>query len=237
MTDSAGFRGFPRETVAFLADLGDAEHQHKAWFEDRRDRYEQYWLGTALSLVQTLGARLAPSCPGLRAVARRSGGSVFRIHRDTRFSKDKRPYKDHLDVWLWVGDGRARSSPGLGVRLTATELHYGAGLHGFDKGALAGWRSAVDHEVSGAALVDLLDDLRRGGAVVSGESYKRVPRGFAPDHPRADLLRHGALWASWEGPIDERIHRPEIVDEMVERLSAAWPVALWLQDAIAGGAR
>jgi len=113
-TDTA-FRGFPREGLEFLAGL--AEDNSRAYFDAHRDIYEAALLAPAKAFVVALGEELrARVAPGLRAEPR-VNGSILRINRDTRFTTDKRPYKEHLDFWFWEGDGPSRAYPGLFVRL------------------------------------------------------------------------------------------------------------------------
>ena len=104
----------PTATVEFLAEL--RAHNSREWFDAHRARYERDLLAPAKQLVTELAPLLERLAPGIRAEPRVLG-SIFRINRDTRFSSDKRPYKDHLDFWFWHGD-RARAVSGLFLRIT-----------------------------------------------------------------------------------------------------------------------
>jgi uncharacterized protein (TIGR02453 family) len=138
---------------------------------------------------------LAKFSPGVRAEPK-IGGSMMRINRDIRFSKDKRPYKDHLDMTFKVGP--AKTSPGYWFRLTPKELILGAGMHMLDKPDLERYRTAVDADASGDQLTTIVTKAERGGYDLGGEHYKRVPAGFAPDHPREALLRHSGVYVGTE---------------------------------------
>ncbi|MEM6991152.1 MAG: DUF2461 family protein, partial [Myxococcota bacterium] len=92
----AKFDGFPKQTLTFLKGLG--ANNDKAWFTAHRADYDNYFMEPAKHFVVALGERLAKSSPGIHAEPK-VNGSIFRINRDVRFSKDKRPYKDHLDLW------------------------------------------------------------------------------------------------------------------------------------------
>ena len=94
-----------------------------------------------MAFIEAIGALLAKFSPGIRAEPK-IGGSMMRINRDIRFSKDKRPYKDHLDMMFRVG--AAKTSPGYWFRLTTKELILGAGMHMLDKSELERYRKAVD---------------------------------------------------------------------------------------------
>src|SRR4051812_26183724 len=94
------FAGFPKQTFAFLA--GIHAHNEKAWFDEHRDLYEAGYVVPARAFVEALGAKLKTISPGVQYEAK-VNRSMHRINRDIRFSKDKRPYKEHLNLWFWHG--------------------------------------------------------------------------------------------------------------------------------------
>src|SRR5262249_21978378 len=98
------FAGFQYELLEFLAGL--RAHNDRTWFQAHREEYESLLLEPARDFVEAMGEELARFAPDVNADPR-VGGSIFRIARDTRFSKDKRPYKDHLDLWFWQGAGKS----------------------------------------------------------------------------------------------------------------------------------
>ena len=124
---------FPAEPLEFLADLG--HHNSKSWFDANRQRYEAAYLDPAKSFVDAIGPQLRELVPGIATEAR-VNGSIFRINRDTRFSKDKTPYKDHLDFWFWEGQRKTALS-GLFLRIAPAAVTVGVGAHGFDPTRLA----------------------------------------------------------------------------------------------------
>jgi uncharacterized protein (TIGR02453 family) len=183
------FTGFGDETFRFMRDLG--RNNDKAWFQAHRAAYEDDLLEPSMAFIEAIGPLLAKFSPGVRAEPR-IGGSMRRINRDIRFSKDKRPYKDHLDMMFKVGPSKA--SPGYWFRLTPNELILGAGMHMLDKPDLERYRKAVDADDSGVELAKIVIKEERAGYDVGGEHYKRVPAGFDADHPREALLRHGGIY-------------------------------------------
>jgi hypothetical protein len=126
------FQGFPRETIRFLRDL--SRNNEKAWFDAHREDYQEHYVGPALAFIASIGPRLQKISPSV-TYEPKVNGSLFRINRDVRFSKDKRPYKDHLDLWFWHGDKRGWESPGFFFRLLPDRLILGAGMHRFEKNA------------------------------------------------------------------------------------------------------
>lgn len=223
----AVFPGFGAGARRFFADL--AKHNDRGWFEANRDRYERDVLAPAAALVEDLAPRLAKTWPGLTWGTQRSGaGSIMRIHRDVRFSADKRPYKENLGILLWIGPGAKMERPGFYFHLAARECFFYAGSHFLPKPALARYRGAVADGKRGAALERILGRLDAAGLKVMEEpAYKRVPAGYPPDHPRAILLRHDGLGVYTD------VSAAEAADPgLAERLAAvalkARPLVDWL---------
>lgn len=227
------FAGFPREGLDFLAGLG--EDNTRAYFDAHRDVYESALLQPAKAFVVALGEELRRRVsPGLRAEPR-VNGSILRINRDTRFSSDKRPYKDHLDFWFWEGDGPSRAYPGLFMRLRPATVMLGAGMHRFEPAALAAYRAAVISDEMGPALEDaLVAATAVRGVTVGGLSLKRVPRGLDAEHPRAELLRHGALYVGGEWKLPRAASGRAFVGWTADRLERMAPVERWLAVALGG---
>src|ERR1044071_3444951 len=95
------FNGFSDETFRFLKGLG--RNNNKQWFEGHRDDYEEYVKQPGFAFIEAIGPMLARFSPEVRPDPR-VGGTMMRINRDIRFSPDKRPYKDHLDMAFRCGD-------------------------------------------------------------------------------------------------------------------------------------
>ena len=219
------FGGFPPETLRFLRDLG--ANNSKEWFTDNRDRYQVHFLEPAMAFVAAMSGPLQKLCPDVHCEPR-VNGSIFRINRDVRFSTDKTPYKDHLDLFFWIGEGRSRERPGFFFRLRPDTLHTGAGMHGFDPARLKAFRGAVIEDRRGGELEAAIAAAQAAGADPQGEGYKRVPAGLDPDHPRARLLRFKALHAGFEEPVADVVHGPGLVDHCVARFRPLAPLARWV---------
>jgi len=215
---------FPADTFAFLS--GIAAHNDKAWFEANRGLYEAGYVAPAKAFVAALGPRLAERVPGIRFDAR-INGSLTRINRDIRFSKDKRPYKDHLDLWFWHGETRSWQVPGFWFRLTPAAVQLGAGMYGFSPDQLEAFRQSVIHPRSGKALLALSESLAAAGYAVGGKSRKRPPAGFATDPDRADFLLYEGLHAGITLPADAARHA-DFIDIVLGHFAATAPLNAWL---------
>ena len=220
------FPGFPKETVGFLAGL--RRNNDKAWFDAHRDDYEGAFLAPAQAFIEALAPRLRKIDPDVNAEPR-VNGSIMRINRDIRFSKDKSPYKDHLDLWFWTGDKKGWDSSGFFFRLTPDRLMLGAGMHMFAPEALARYRQAVLDPKRGEAPARVAAGLKKAGYEIGTEKYKKPPAGVAADHPRAALLRHGGLHAGWEGKHPSELQGPGIVTVVGEHFAKVSPVHAWLR--------
>lgn len=225
------FSGFRPEAFRFLEELG--ENNERAWFQANRATYEHELLEPARDLVEALGAELGRAGIEVNADPR-VGGSIFRINRDTRFSRDKRPYKTHLDLWFWEGTGPSRESPGFWFRLTPERLILGAGMHRFERPLLDRYRQAVVDEDAGKALAAAVAKVERAGYEVGGRHYKRVPAGFDPGHERAALLLHDGLYAGQEMPLPPEVHTAAFPSFCAKHYARLAPLNDWLLRLVSG---
>jgi uncharacterized protein (TIGR02453 family) len=228
-SQSASFSGFPKETFAFLE--GISAHNEKAWFEAHRELYEIGFVAPARAFVDALGPRLKKISPGVQFEAK-VNGSLGRINRDIRFSKDKRPYKDHLDLWFWHGDRKGWACPGFWFRLTAKEVYLGVGMHHFEKDELDSFRNSVIHPRSGKALLAAVKAVEKKGYEVGGKSRKIPPKGFATDADRAQYLLFEGLHAGITMPPQAAVE-VNFAEVCAKHYAAVWPIGKWLLDEVA----
>lgn len=230
MSDTTACFGFPPETQTFLRNL--SKHNAKPWFDEHRADYERFYLEPAVAFVSAIGPKLKKLAPAIQFEPR-VNGSIMRINRDTRFSKDKSPYKTHLDMWFWQGKEKGWDMPGYFLRIEADKVTAGAGMHHFQGEHLEAYRRAVIDDKRGKALVAVVKTIEASGHEVFGQSRKTVPRGFDADHPRADLLKHEGLWSAVTGPAPRQLSTPKFVDYCVDHFKALTPLNLWLAAAMA----
>lgn len=220
------FDGFPKETIEYLATL--EKNNDKAWFDAHRAEYETCFLQPSVAFVSAIGPRLAKLDPQIHAEPR-VNGSILRIHRDVRFSKDKSPYKNHIDLFFWSGDKKGWDNSGFFFRLTPNELMLGAGLHILVPPMLARFRKAVLDKRRGDALARIVAKLRKANLEVGEVGFKKVPRGVPEDHPRAELLKFSGLHAEWRGRHPKELFTPKFVEFAVKQFTAVADLHEWLQ--------
>lgn len=223
------FDGFPKKTLTFLR--GIERNNTRDWFEDHRSDYERFWLQPAKDFVDAAGQALQKVAPV--SYEPKVNGSIFRINRDTRFSKDKSPYKAYLDLWFWEGPARSAAVSGFYVRLAPRRLTIGVGAHRFERDRLAAYRLAASDATSGAALVKAVQKVERAGWPVKGEHLRRLPAGFeATTDIQARLLRHNALWCGEDQSIPPELHERTFVKYAVDRWKKLVPLHRWLVDTL-----
>jgi len=176
---------FTKASLDFFTGL--REHTSKPWFEAHREDYERHVKEPMQALVAAMDARFARFAPEIGGDPRRS---VFRLHRDIRFSKDKSPYKTHVAAdFPWRGDGEGHRWGGGYFHLQPGEVYLGGGMWHPEPSWLAAWRQTVD--TSPKTIHAAIDDpaFVKRFKDVHGDSLKRVPPGFDKDHPEGTLLK------------------------------------------------
>lgn len=225
------FAGFPKDTLSFLD--GIAAHNDKIWFDAHRALYEAGYVAPARALVEALGPELRKISPTVQ-FAPKVNGSLQRINRDIRFSKDKRPYKEHLNLWFWHGDSKGWDTPGFWFSLGREGLQLGVGMYGFGKAQLDAYRQSVIHPRSFTALRAAVAKMRKAGAYeLGGRTRKLLPRGFDADPDRAEYLLHEGLYTSFRLP-PATATDPALVKLLAGHYRKMWPIGQWLLEEVAG---
>lgn len=186
-------RYFTPKLFAFLRDL--AENNDRDWFKQNQDAYEAYVREPALDFINDFAGPLAKISSHFVVDSRKVGGSLFRIQRDTRFAKDKTPYKPNTGMQFRHRAGKDVHAPGFYMHLQPGECFVGVGLwHPETASAYAiRERIAEDPAVWKRATRSKRFTERM---TLGGDSLKRPPRGFAADHPLIDDLKRKDFIAS-----------------------------------------
>jgi uncharacterized protein (TIGR02453 family) len=224
------FPGFPPEALEFLAGL--AANNHRQWFEQRREQYLEFLLQPAQAFVDALGDRLQRTFPGLDFDPTANGsGSLTRIYRDVRFSKDKSPYKNWLGMRFWESHFNKKEGPRFFLVLRPSGLGFFTGVWQFDQAELKLWRETIDSDVRGPELVALARQLETAGLPpLGGLHYKRVPRGYSKDHGRQRWLRHNGLTLTLPTLPPERLGDGDLVEICAQKLEPSLPLHSFLAE-------
>jgi uncharacterized protein (TIGR02453 family) len=213
----------------FLTDL--RANNNREWFAANKDRYEEQLLEPALAFIDAFAPRLEKISPHFLADAWPSGGSLFRIYRDTRFAKDKSPYKTNLGIHFRHERAKDAHAPGYYLHIGPDEIFAGSGIWRPATGAANAIREAVVGDPARWRRAT------RTGAFakqlnLGGDSLKRVPSWADPNHPFVDDLKRKDFFASARlAPRD--VVAPGLVDEYARLCQAAAPFMRFLCDALA----
>ena len=229
---------FTPASLTFLRQL--ARNHAQPWFEEHRARYESAVRAPMLALIEEVDALLGDVAPEIVGDRRRS---MFRIHRDVRFSRDKSPYKTNAAVWFFHRDvqrarggetagGNVHGGAGFYFQLAPGDCFSGGGLWMPPRPALAQVRDRLAaRPLEWEAIVGAPAFRRRFGALDGEAVLTRVPRGFAPDHPAAAWLRYQSYTAGRALTADE-VTAPGLAARLVKDFAVLLPMVRWLNDAL-----
>jgi len=225
---SHAIQSFPPELFDFLRDL--RRNNRREWFQAHKERYEDYVRHPALQFISDFGPHLRKISPNYLADPRPVGGSMFRIYRDVRFSKDKSPYKTAVGIQFRHKQRKDVHSPGFYLHLEPDGCFAGLGIWHPDGASLAKIRSF---------LVDNANRWKRTLAgkrfqqefQLGGDSLKRAPKGYDPDHPLIEDLKRKDFIAYT--PLDDSVvTSPGFLQEYARLCRAGAPFVRILADAL-----
>lgn len=182
----ANITGFTPKTLKFLKEL--EANNNREWFQDNKTRYETEVMEPAFAFISEIGGALPKISKHFVAIPKRTGGSLMRVYRDTRFSKGKEPYKTNIGIQFRHERGKDVHAPGFYFHLDKNECFLAVGMWHPEKPALDAIRDAIDENPTkwkrardNAAF--------RNVFTIGGSSLKRAPRGYAEDHPLIEDLK------------------------------------------------
>lgn len=208
----------------FLRDL--TANNRKPWFEANRERYEQVVREPAQRFIVAFSPYLKRLSRHFVADPRPNGGSMFRIYRDLRFSRDKHPYKTHLGIQFRHIDARNAHTPSFYLHLEPDEVFTAVGLWHPDGGTARRIREHIVEDGSGwkraVRSADFQDRFE-----MTGERLKRFPQGFDPEHPLIEDLK----WKDFTAvsPLSESdVVRRGFLERFAELSRVGAPLNRWL---------
>ena len=186
-------RYFSPSLFAFLTDL--SENNNREWFKAHQDDYERFVREPALDFINDFSKPLEQISPHFVADSRKVGGSLFRIQRDTRFAKDKTPYKENTGMQFRHAQAKDVHAPGFYLNVQPGESYMGVGLWRPETKAAYAIRERIDQDpagwkkaIRGKQFTDVF--------TVTGDSLIRPPKGYSEDHPLIEDLKRKDFIAS-----------------------------------------
>jgi len=231
------FKGFGPKTRSFLKELAD--NNTRDWFTENKQRYEYHFVAPALAFIEAMEPKLAKIAPRFEAIPAKQGGSLMRIYRDVRFAKNKSPYKTNIGIHFRHEQGKDVHAPGFYVHIQVPGVasdygdmgpFIGVGLWRPDPEALTGIRKRIaDKPDEWLAARD--DKTFRKAYTLEGDSLKRPPKGFDPEHPCIEDLKRKDFIGMHLLKIKD-INSAALVDHAAKQFKAAEPFMRFLCQAV-----
>ncbi len=217
--------GFPGTAMGFLKAL--SANNNKEWFEAHRGEFERDLLLPAQEFVTTLGVELQKIRPAIQAIPK-IDKSIFRLHRDVRFSKDKSPYKTNLGLFFWEGSRKKMECSGFYVHVEPGLVAAGAGMYMFTKDQLPIYRDTLTDDAKRKELVAIVQKLEKKGYQALGRNLKQVPRGYDKEMPNAELLLHDGIFGWHEAPDESYFAGGALTKNCAKLFKEMLPLHEWL---------
>ncbi|HLC11020.1 MAG TPA: TIGR02453 family protein [Candidatus Bathyarchaeia archaeon] len=214
---------FSPEFFRFLKAL--SRNNNREWFQKNKSRYEKFVQTPSLRFIKDASKELKAISPYLIADPKPFGGSLFRIYRDIRFSKDRSPYKTHVAMEFWHKKRGKKAYTGLYLRLTPGQSFAGAGIWHPDAPTLYKVRSAI------VSRPEAWRKVKQAGLRIEGESLKKPPSGFDPTHPFIEDLKLKDLTAGVHFT-DAQVIGPRFMKDFIQAGKMLNPLNKFLADAL-----
>lgn len=222
---------FTQATLDFLRLL--STNNNREWFQDNKQLYEEQVRTPALALIEDFAPALQLISPRFRAIPKKVGGSLMRVYRDTRFAKDKTPYKTNIGIHFRHDAGKDVHAPGYYLHIEPDKFFLGAGIWRPDSKTLGKIRDRIHDK--GDQWLSARDDAGFSSTYsLNGGSLKNAPRGFARDHPQLQDLKRKDFIAICDLASDD-VLSSELIEHTVERFDRATPYMQFLCKALEVG--
>lgn len=217
---------FPFMTAKYLSDL--SKNNSREWFLKNRERFDIEFLQPAVQFVIDIGERIQTFAPNVMAVPK-VDKSIFRLHRDVRFRKNKEPYKTNLGLYFWEGKGKRMDCSGFYFHIEPGNFFLGAGMYVFSPQQLKKYRDTVYNPDKGSELDSIIKSiLRNKNYSIGGKTFKKTPRGYDSDYKFADLLLHSGVYSFYEIDSLNMFHKKDIVEFSYSVFKDMNPLHQWL---------
>lgn len=222
------FNGFPKDFFTFFETL--ERNNNREWFAANKNRYFESVVNPISEFIVCMAPLLSEISTHYIADPKPHGGSMFRIYRDTRFSKDKTPYKTHAGVQFRHEAGKNAHAPGFYVHLACDGLFFGGGIWQPPGPQLSRIRDFIaDNARSWARITNATKVKEAGG--IKGESLKRPPRGFDAEHVHIEDLKRKSFYVMTEVPASHGLE-PGFTQEVAEGFRRAAPLNRFITSAL-----
>jgi len=223
------FNGLPKDFFVFFKEL--AKNNERAWFEENKQRYKDVVVGPLSDFMSAMAPRVAKISKHIVVDPRPNGGSMFRIYRDVRFAKDKRPYKEHAGCQFRHALGKDAHVPGFYMHFAPDEVFFGGGVWMPEPDALNKVRRAIADQPKAWKKVVEDKTFAKSFKGVEGDALSRPPKGFDAGHPFIDDIKRKSFFAMHESSA-KVAQSPALLDDAESTFKAAKPLMNFLCDAL-----
>ncbi|MGB5528864.1 MAG: DUF2461 domain-containing protein [Ignavibacteriaceae bacterium] len=218
-------KDFPKKTTAYLKKL--SKNNNREWFEANRDLYNSDFLEPCIQFIVEMGDRLTDLDPDIVAIPK-IDKSIFRLHRDVRFSKDKTPYKTNAGLYFWNGKVKKMEASGFYFHLEPKLFGVGLGIYMFPPHLLKKYRDVVSDPSSVKELHRIVRSLEKKGYSIGGKKYKKIPKGYDPNTLYPGYLLYEGIYAWYEGKDFKKIDGGKAVNFIFKIFKDMLPLHKWL---------
>ena len=218
-------KDFPKRTAAYLNKL--SKNNNRKWFEANRDLYNSDFLEPSIQFVVEMGDRLLDLDPEIVAIPK-IDKSIFRLHRDVRFSKDKTPYKTNAGLYFWNGKLKKMDASGFYFHLEPKLFGVGLGIYMFPPHLLKKYRDVVSNPSSVRELHKIVRSLEKKGYSIGGKKYKKTPKGYDPSTLYPGYLLYDGIYAWIESSNLKEIGNGKAITAIFKIFKDMLPLHRWL---------
>jgi uncharacterized protein (TIGR02453 family) len=227
MVSMERFNGFTKQTIQFFKDLQN--NNNRTWFKQNRHIYDNLILPQAETFVVEIGQKLQKFAPNITAIPK-VDKSIFRIYRDTRFSKDKKPYKTHLACLFWEGSRIKMENSAFYFQLSSEKIFIGVGMHTIPRSLLNVYRDSVVDPEYGPDLIKAISSTKKNKNYILGwKKFKTIPKDYNSDHPHAEYLLYGGMGFHFETTLPKEVYSSEMITYCYQIFKDMSPIHIWIK--------
>jgi len=223
------FSGLPSDLFTFLSDL--SKNNNREWFTANKERYRTSVMAPISDFICAMAPRLNKISEHYVADPRPHGGSMFRIYRDARFSKDKRPYKENVGCHFRHAAGKDAHAPGFYLHIEPNNVFFGVGIWQPPHSVLDLIRTAIVEQPEQWKKIITNKTIKSRFEAVKGDGLKKAPRGYDPHHIYIEDLKRKTYFLTQS--VDQSLAlTPKFITEVERAFKAGNPLAAFITKAM-----
>ena len=216
---------FTKDTIKYFSRL--KRNNNRKWYDAHREELEQNVMEPARIFIMHMGDCLRQIAPDIQAIPQ-IDKSIFRLHRDVRFSKNKAPYKTNLGIFLWEGPAKKMECSGFYLGIEPKLFFVGLGMYMFTPDQIKKFRETVYDTANAEELNKIIKNLKKKGYKINNTHFKKVPRGFEKEYKYVDLLKYNGLYAFYESDTLEELFETDQIKFLYKKFKDMLPLHKWL---------